>query len=99
MKFLDLHTGHAADATLPVGLVVAEARDAFPQDEQRVVDVSGLLQPLADGLGFVAALRAGEVAQRKPEKKKQTSPQTYMQNVRSNFREGTKVTNNCCALN
>lgn len=63
-----VHVKVWSDATLPVGLVVAEARDAFPQDEQRVVDVSGLLQPLADGLGFVAALRAGEVAQRKPEK-------------------------------
>lgn len=56
-----------SNQTVPVGLVVSEARDAFPQDEQRVVDVAGLLQPLPDRLGFVAALRAGQVAQRKPE--------------------------------
>lgn len=51
---------------LPVGLVVAEGSDAFPQREQGGVDVAGLLQPLSKRLGSVASFRAGEVAQRKP---------------------------------
>lgn len=53
--------------TVPVRLIVAEGSDAFPQNEQRVVDVPGLLQPLSERLGFVAALRTGQVTQRKPE--------------------------------
>lgn len=42
--------------TVPVSLIVAEGSDAFPQNEQRVVDVPGLLQPLSERLGFVATL-------------------------------------------
>lgn len=41
--------------TLPLGLVVAKGRDAFPQREQRSVDVAGLLQPLSKRLGPVAS--------------------------------------------
>lgn len=39
----------------PVSLVVAKGSDAFSQNEQRVVDVAGLLQPLTKRLGFVAS--------------------------------------------
>lgn len=53
----------APTAALPVRLAVAKGRDAFPQNEQRVVDVARLLQPLSKRLGFVASFRAGEVAQ------------------------------------
>lgn len=51
-----MHRSVRFDSTLPVGLVVSEAHNAFPKNEQRVVDVSGLLQSLTDCLGFVAAL-------------------------------------------
>ena len=41
--------------TVPVGLIVAQGSDALPQNEQRVVDVARLLQPLSECLGFVAS--------------------------------------------
>lgn len=52
--------------TVPVGLIVAQGSDALPQNEQGVVYVPCLLQPLSKRLGFVASFRASQVTQRKP---------------------------------
>ena len=47
--------------------MASQCCDAFPEGEQRGVDVSGLLQTLPERLGFVAPLGAGEVTQREPD--------------------------------
>lgn len=43
------------EPTLPVSLIVAKGSDALPQNEQGVVYVPRLLQPLSERLGFVAS--------------------------------------------
>lgn len=50
--------------SVPVTLIAAQGSDAFPQDEQRVVDVPCFLQPLPKCLSSSASFRASQVTQR-----------------------------------
>ena len=59
---------HFIQPTVPVSLIVAQGSDALPQNEQGVVYVPCLLQPLSKRLGFVASFRASQVTQGKPER-------------------------------
>lgn len=50
------HSSQSSQQVLPLRLAEAQSRDALSQDEQRGVDVPGLLQPLASRLGSGAPL-------------------------------------------
>ena len=47
-------------------IFVAQGCNAFPQNKQGGVNVSRFLEPLPEGLGFIASFRAGQITQRKP---------------------------------
>lgn len=49
--------------------MAAESGDAFSQDEEGVVDVPGLLQPLSKCLGFVASFRSSQITDRESEER------------------------------